>query len=305
MILQRERPLGVIYEHPRWFNPLFTELESRGIAFHKINPLYHLYDPANTIKLYHFVYNDMSLSYYQNDHNRNITSRLEYISLLEELGVDVINGSKAIAIERSKARQLQLLASLKIPFPATRIVNHPDHVLTAGNHLQFPLVAKTNSGNRGRVKRYDSKDELEEALIDGTFEFGPDNSALVQEFVPPKGGYIVRAETLNGKFQHALKIYVTGEELNMWPIEVKREVFTPADEIIKTVEAIVRRAKIDVGSVEFLTSQQNNKIYFFDVNAHADYGIEVRNVLGYDPYVRLVNFLDRRSLKVREIELAI
>lgn len=305
MIFQSERPLGVIYEHPRWFNPLFTELESRGIAFHKINPLYHLYDPANSIKPYHFVYNDMSLSYYQNDHNRNIASRQEYISFLEDQGVEVINGSKATNIEHSKARQLHLLASLKLPVPVTRVVNHNDHLLTMASLLRFPLVAKSNFGNRGKVKRYNSKDELDEALIHGTFEFGPDNSALIQEFIAPKDGSIVRVDTLGGKFQHALKIYVTGEEISAWPFEVKREVFTPSDEIIKTVETIVRKANIDVGSVEYLVSRKSNKIYFFDVNAHTDYGIEVRNVLGYDPYVRLTNFLDRRSLKVREIELTI
>lgn len=301
MIFQSERPLGVIYEHPRWFNPLFTELESRDIAFHRINPLYHSYDPTNAIKHYHFVYNDMSLSCYQNDHNRNITSRFEYVSFLEELGVEVINGSKATFIEHSKAKQVQLLASLKLLFPATRVVNHADQVLSMANRIQFPLVAKTNYGNRGRVKQYNSKDELEDDLIQGAFQFGSDNSALIQEFVPPGGGYIVRVETLGGKFHYALKVYVNEADL----IERKYEAFIPSDEIIRMTEEIVRRANIEVGSVEYLTSQKNNKTYFFDINAHAKYGIEVRNVLGYDPYESLVNFLERRSLKVREIELAI
>jgi glutathione synthase/RimK-type ligase-like ATP-grasp enzyme len=300
-----ERPVGVIYEHPQWFNPLFQELEHRRINFHKIDSRYNIFDPAASSVPYKFVYNDMSFSNYLNDKERDLAGRINLLAHFENRGVEVINGAYATAIEHSKAKQLMLLTSLRYPFPATRIVNHIDYVMLAANQLRFPLILKGNFRNTGSLLRIDSREELKEAIANETIKFGADHTLLVQEFIPLKGNHMVRVETINGKFQYALKVYVSGDKLNAWPLEVKLEAFTPSDEIIKAIENIVKTARIDVGSVEYLTDRRNDKTYFIDINAHTNYGIEARNASGHDLYAALVAFFERRMQKIREIELAV
>ena len=41
------RPVGILYEHPEWFRPLFAELERRQIAFEPIDADRLRYDPAS------------------------------------------------------------------------------------------------------------------------------------------------------------------------------------------------------------------------------------------------------------------
>lgn len=220
-----KKPIGVIYEHSRWFNPLFEELDLKEIPFTQINPLCHVYDPASVARPYNVVYNDMSLTYYNNEFNRNILSRMHYALHLERLGIDVINGSMATEIENSKAKQLLLLASLKFPFPVSRIVSTVDHLLESRNTFRYPIILKSNFGCVGRVIRVDSAEHLEDKLINDSLGTGIDNSFLLQELVPAKGGHFVRVETLNGKVSYALKIFVPAEYFSIWPLEVKMEIY--------------------------------------------------------------------------------
>jgi hypothetical protein len=38
-------PIGVYYEHPDWFRPLFSEMERRCVPFVRIDARRHRYDP--------------------------------------------------------------------------------------------------------------------------------------------------------------------------------------------------------------------------------------------------------------------
>jgi glutathione synthase/RimK-type ligase-like ATP-grasp enzyme len=300
-----EKPVAVLYEHPRWFNPLFHELDGRGISFIKINPDQHVYDPAERTTSFGLVYNDLSLSLSLSNAEKIVTSRAEYLRNLEGSGVSVINGVRALEAENTKVRQLSLFKSLDLKFPATRVVSSPDAILPAAEQLGFPVVVKSNHRSGGSVTLYETSEELNTAFIDGSLNFSFHHVLVLQKFIPPKGNHIVRVETLNGKFIYALKIFVTGEKLNIWPLEVKMEVYTPPLDIIQAVEAVVRSAGIEAGSVEYITDRRNNRNYFFDINAHPVYSIDVRNVLGYDPYTRLVDYIEHRLRKIREIELAL
>ena len=41
------RPIGIYYEHPDWFRPLFNELDRRGVAYEALNADRHAYDATN------------------------------------------------------------------------------------------------------------------------------------------------------------------------------------------------------------------------------------------------------------------
>src|SRR5260370_36043527 len=140
------KPIAIDYEHPDWFRPLFAELDARRINYVKLDAVCHSYDPAAAAVDFSLFFNRMSASAYLRGHGSGIFFTHSYLAHLEAAGVRVINGSRAFAFETSKARQLQLLTSLGLPFPKTRIVNRADEILAAAPQIGFPLLLKPNIG---------------------------------------------------------------------------------------------------------------------------------------------------------------
>src|ERR1700720_1221320 len=129
------RPIAIYYEHPDWFRPLFAELDTRRINYVKLDASRHSYDPnAGGVDFSLFV-NRMSASAYLRGNGQGIFFTHGYLAHLQECGVRVINGSRAFALETSKALQLRLLQSLGLSFPNTRVVNCTNEVLVAASQL--------------------------------------------------------------------------------------------------------------------------------------------------------------------------
>src|ERR1700758_1888807 len=215
------RPMAIYYEHPDWFGPLFAELDARAINYVKLNASCHSFDPAAAGSDFSLFFNRMSASAYLRGNRQGIFFTHNYLAHLEASSVRVINGSRAFAVETSKALQLQLLNSLGLPFPKTRVVNCTDEILAVALQLGFPLLLKPNIGGRGAgVVRFDSTEELRAAIDESKLELGIDQIALVQEMIPARGGHITRVETLGGKFLYAIDIFTTGENFNLCPAEI-------------------------------------------------------------------------------------
>ena len=119
------RPIGIYHEHQDWFRPLFAELDRRGTRYERIDARRHHYDADGSGEAaYSVVLNRMSPSAYLRGQGHGILYTQNYLALLEQLGVRVINGTQAFSIETSKARQLTLLRSLGLPYPAARVIHH-------------------------------------------------------------------------------------------------------------------------------------------------------------------------------------
>jgi hypothetical protein len=69
---------------------------------------------------------------------------------------------------------------------------------------------------------------------------------------------------------------------------------TPSRAIIEQVERISRAAHLDVGGIEFLVDDRDGKHYFYDVNALSNFVADAPNVIGFDPFARLVDYLALR-----------
>src|SRR5262249_52044533 len=131
---------------------------------------------------------------------------------LEALGTRVINGYTAFTHETSKALQLLLLERLGFGYPRARVISHPAEAPRAASELRFPVVVKANIGGSGAgIVRFDEPGALELAVEKEEVDLGIDGTGLVQEFVPARGGYITRVETLGGKYLYAIRIYTSGE----------------------------------------------------------------------------------------------
>src|SRR5713226_10230591 len=120
-----EANLAILYEHEEWFRPLFAELEKREIIFDRLPAAEFGFDPRIRTSRYRLVVNRMSPSAYLRGHANAIFFVREFLRHLEEIGVEVLNGSRAYAVETSKALQLGIFERLGLAYPRARVINHP------------------------------------------------------------------------------------------------------------------------------------------------------------------------------------
>lgn len=320
------KPIAVYHEHPDWFKPLFAELEKRGIPYERINPAQHNFDIEDTAQRWSLFFNRMSPSAYLRGGEQGLFFTLSYLKHLEAFGTKTVNGYKAFSYELSKAAQLSLIKKLGYGYPKARVVNHPSQVLKAAEGLRFPVVVKANIGGSGAgITRYNSIDELKKDVDANTLDFGIDKTALVQEYVPARGGYITRVETLGGKYLYAIKVYTTGESFNLCPADIcqtndgkellrnacaldapknglKVEGYTPPQEVIDAVEAIIQGTGIDVGGIEYMIDDRDGEIVYYDVNALSNFVADAVNVIGFNPHERLVDWLEAQTHGARTLQ---
>ena len=313
--MTKEKPLAIYYEHPEWFRPLFAELDRRGTPYVLLDASCHKYDANDTENDFGLFFNRMSASAYLRGHGNAIFYTRNYLAHLERGGVRVINGYDSFAIETSKALQLSLLSSLGLPYPRTRVINCSAEAVAAAHDLGFPVIVKPNIGGRGAgITRYDTPEALASAAAEGRIDLGIDSTALVQEFIPARGGHITRVETLGGKFLYAMKVYTSGESFNLCPAEIcqieegvsqlgevclvdapksglKVEPYTPEAEIIAAVERIAGEAHMDLGGIEYMVDDRDGRLLYYDINALSNFVADAINVIGFDPHVRLVDYL--------------
>jgi hypothetical protein len=309
------KALGIYYEHPDWFRPLFQELDARGVPYERLHADRHRHDPA-TVPSHRLVINRMSPSAYTRGRADAIFYTSQYLSFLERHDVRVINGAAAWRTEISKACQLSLLDRLGLAYPAARVIHRPEQAIDAAEGLRFPVVVKPNIGGSGAgIVRFDSPGALAAAAASGVIDLGLDRTALVQEFIPARDGRIVRVEVLDSRYLYAIRIYSSGETFNLCPADVcqgidgvelarpacavdapknalRVEGYTPPPGTIKAVERIVAAAGIELGGVEYMIDDRDGRLVFYDINALSNFVADAPRVIGFDPFARLADWLE-------------
>jgi hypothetical protein len=159
--------------------------------------------------------------------------------------------------------------------------------------------------------------------VDG-IALGMDSTALVQEFITSPDAAIVRVEVLNGRYLYAIKIHITGETFDLCPadicktplgVELNRaacpidapksgltvEAFEPPQQAIADVEKIMKAAGIEIGGVEYIVDDRDGKRLYYDVNALSNFVADGARVVGFDPFVRLADWLEAEALKASPV----
>jgi hypothetical protein len=309
------KPIAIYYEHPHWFRPLFEQLDARGVPWVKLDARQHQYGIAEDADRYSLVFNRMSPSAWQRGNAQGIFYTLQFVAHLEEKGTRVVNGSRAFTHEISKALQLSLLDTLGLPFPHARVINHPSQVLSAAELVGYPLVVKPNIGGSGAgILRFDAPEALHQAVEEDRISLGIDQTGLVQEFIPSRGGNITRVEVLGGEYLYAIQIHMTGETYNLCPGDIclntkgeelarpicpadapknsmTVEAYEPPRRVIEEVERIMEVAGIEVGGVEYIIDDRDGRLLYFDINALSNFVADPERVIGFNPYARLADYL--------------
>jgi biotin carboxylase len=313
MNVRLSAPIGILDEHPEWSARLIAELEHRRLPFEKIDHSNHAFDPRDRVARYSVIVNRTSPSSHRRGHGGVLFYAEALLAHWEALGIPVINPVHAYRFEKSKALQIGLFERLGVNYPRTVVVNHRDQMLKASSELSFPLLVKPNIGGSGAlIERFDSHADLEARAA--SLDFGPDGTALVQEFVESEGGAIVRVEVLDDRYLYAIRIVRPESNFNLCPADICQAPATapsadlgacPVDAkpglsvtrydapqaVVDQARALARAASIDVGGIEYLVGRVDGRVYFYDVNATSNFVADAPAVLGFDPFPRFADYI--------------
>ncbi|HTZ89238.1 MAG TPA: hypothetical protein VMA71_02795, partial [Alloacidobacterium sp.] len=138
---------------------------------------------------------------------------------------------------------------------------------------------------------------------------------------PARDSHIVRVEVLNGKFLYAIKVHITGETFDLCPADICKttggvdlnraacpvdapktgisvEGYEPPAEVIADVERIMSHAGIELGGVEYITDDRDGQRLYYDINALSNFVADGPRVIGFDPFVKLVDWLEAEAANV-------
>ncbi len=181
-------------------------------------------------------------------------------------------------------------------------------------------MVKANIGGSGAgIVKFADRDALAAAAKANQLDFGVDHTHRCRNsFRPAAGTSPVSkrwAESIStrSKFTQpanrstsARRIFVKradGVELvrsacpvNALKTGLKVEGYTPPAEVISACEKIMQTAGIDVGGIEYMIDDRDGKIVYYDINALSNFVADAVNVVGFDPFVKLVDYLVKREL---------
>jgi glutathione synthase/RimK-type ligase-like ATP-grasp enzyme len=312
--------LVVLHEHPEWQKPLFAALTHRGVSFEPFDvsraAFNNVEPPAAALYL-----NQASPSAYLRGNTRAVPLALAFMRSLEMMGARVLNGAEVFALELSKSAQATLLHTLGIDCPRSITFNDVAALRRRESEIAWPALLKPDQGGSGaRIQVVESLPEIEEIFARDPAIWLPDNLFLLQEFVPhdPDQG-IVRLEFLGGELLYAMRVKTHGrfnlcpspvcnpeegdgacevaETITAPPVEFSAYPDVPRD-AVETAARIVRAARLDVGGIEYLESGDGRRV-FYDINANSNLRPSVAAAFGFDPFERVVDFLERHLAQRR------
>ena len=305
--------LVVLYEHPEWQKPLFAALERRGVSFAPCDLTSAAFSNVEPLDAA-LYFNQASPSAYLRGHARSVPFALAYMRSLALNGARVLNGAEVFALELSKSAQATLLRTLGIDCPRSITFNDVAALRRYADDVRWPALLKPDQGGSGaRIQVVESLAHVQAIFDADPAIWLPDNLFLLQEFLPhdPDRG-IVRLEFLGGELLYAMRVKTHGR-FNLCPSPVCNpeegagECATPAEQVaaapvefysfkdvpadaVETARRIVRAAKLDVGGIEYLESDDGRRV-FYDINANSNLRPSVAAEYGFDPFERVVDFL--------------
>lgn len=294
--------LAIFYEHPAWFEPLFAALDRRGVPYARLAVQDHVYDPARIRPPADVILSRLAMSSFLRDSEHALFYAGGLYEAWEAAGARVINGSRPLPYDISKARQLGLISRLGLKVPETRVAHRAADAPAAAEGLRFPVLVKADVGGSGAgIVRYDTPESLKEAAEGGMLPTSVNGVLLVQEYAPRRDGKITRVETLDGKLLYAVEVESSGDGFDLCPADyclvqpgkptIRFTRVEPSAAIAAAVEAIVRAGGFDIAGVEFLVDDRDGSVRFYDVNGLSNFVADPIGVLGWDPHEDLVDYL--------------
>jgi hypothetical protein len=244
----------------------------------------------------------MSASSHTRDHRFAAELTAAVLAWLERHGRRVVNGSRALDLEISKARQYAALEAAGIRTPDTVIVAGKE-LLVETAHRRFgavPFIMKPNRGGKGLgVRLFQSPDALGDYLDSPDYEPPVDGLHLLQQYVRASVPLITRAEFIGGRFMYAVEVD-TSDGFELCPADAcavgdePRAKFAIIDDIDAALkrryEAFLAANTIGVAGIEFI-SDADGVCYTYDVNTNTNYNPDAEARAGRSGMDTLARYL--------------
>ncbi len=303
----------VIHENYAWVEPLREAFATQSIPFEEwfIDGVTLDLDAEPPDGVF---YNRMSASSHTRGHRFAPEQTSVLLAWLEGHGRRVVNGSRALRLEVSKAAQYAALNAHGIKTPRTVAVagcavgNDAVRLFGAG-----PIMLKPNRGGKGAgVRRFDTAGELEAFVESNAFEPSLDGVTLLQEHVTSPGGYITRVEFIGGNYFYAVRVETEGS-FELCPADpcaaggsadagAREPRFTILDTVdanlLRDYRAFFAANDVQIGAAEFITDAAG-RAYTYDVNTNTNYNSAAEADAGRYGMEEIARFLGRELALVR------
>jgi hypothetical protein len=280
--------IHVIHENAAWLEPLAKALDRRRLPWREWFLDHGIFDlsqpPPEGI-----FYNRMSASSHTRDHRYAAELTASVLAWLERHGRRTVNGSRALDLEISKARQYAALEDTGIRTPRTVLVAGKELLVEAAQrHFgEGAFILKPNRGGKGLgVRLFVGAGALGDHLDSPDYQSPVDGLHLLQQYIPSPAALITRAEFVGGRFIYAVEVD-TSDGFELCPADVcavgdafcpageqQRAKFTIVEHIDSTLkhrfEEFLARNDIGVAGIEFITDAAG-AVYTYDVNTNTNY----------------------------------
>ena len=300
--------IHVIHENAAWLEPLADALNRQGLPWRDWFLDRGVFDLSRPPPEGVF-YNRMSASSHTRDHRYAAELTAAVLAWLERHGRRVINGSRALDLEISKARQYSALEAAGIRTPDTVLVAGKELLVTAAQQhfAAGAFILKPNRGGKGLgVRLFYTVDALASYLDGVDYEPPVDGLHLLQEYVRAEVPLITRAEFVGGRFVYAVEVD-TSDGFELCPADAcavgdaacpategPSAKFTIIDHIDpdlkRRYEAFLAANDIDVAGIEFVTDSAGT-VYTYDVNTNTNYNADAESRAGRSAMATLAGYL--------------
>jgi hypothetical protein len=300
--------IHVIHENTAWLEPLARAVDRQSLPWRD----WFLDDGAFDLRQpppEGVFYNRMSASSHTRGHRYAAELTACVLAWLERHGRRVVNGSRALDLEISKARQYMALEAAGIRTPNTVIVAGKDRILDAARRhfAGRPFILKPNRGGKGLgVRLFRNAGALAEHLAGPDHEPPIDGVSLLQDYIEAPQPLITRAEFIGGRFLYAVEVD-TSEGFELCPADACAvgDAFCPAGEtprakftIVDGIDAALKRRyeaflatnHIGVAGIEFIAGR-DGALYTYDVNTNTNYNPEAEARAGRSAMDALARYL--------------
>ena len=309
------RHIHVIHENAAWLEPLADALDRQGLPWRDWFLDRGVFDLSRPPPEGVF-YNRMSASSHTRNHRYAAELTAAVLAWLERHGRRIVNGSRALDLEISKARQYAALEAAGIRTPDTVLVAGKE-LLVAAARTHFAagtFILKPNRGGKGLgVRLFYTVDALGSYVDGPDYEPPIDGVHLLQEYVRAQVPLITRAEFVGGRFMYAVEVDVSGG-FELCPADAcavgdaacpatdePRAKFTIIDDIDAVLkrryEAFLSANGIDVAGIEFVTDNAG-VVYTYDVNTNTNYNPDAEARAGRSAMGALARYLGEELERV-------
>ena len=292
--------IHVLHENPLWLPPLAVAFNQRGLAWTEWFMDGGIFDlsvaPPEGI-----FYNRMSASSHTRDHRYAAELTAGVLAWLAAHGRRVVNGSGALDLEISKARQYAALTAQGVATPRSILVAGRQKVLDAARlyYADRSVILKPNRGGKGLgVRLFHTLEGLTQHVRGDEYEEPVDGLVLLQDYIRAPEPFITRAEFVGGRFLYAVRVD-TSEGFELCPAEaceigdlacpvgeapqgifqgVARHKFEILPAGIPTdlrarLERVLADAGVEVAGIEFI-ADEHGRLFVYDINTNTNYNPE-------------------------------